>query len=192
VGKKNYFGFTSAHEKVIKTIVATASGAISKAYSAHVKGTDASAFATWFGTGARAQVQGVLHKMNYGMTNGVININYNTAACTPGTNAVAYAPAYGWARANVAQARAAGSAFNLDVCPCLIRQMSSLGSGNQSQVGTLIHEISHLLGNTDDEVNPATGLVAYGASAAKALATTYPTQAVNNAENYGFYVSAYT
>lgn len=193
MGKKTYTGFNDAQEKQIRAVVADASVALSKAYAGHVNNNDGPLFTTWFGTGARATVKDILHRMNYAMTNGSITINYSALGnCAGGTtNAVAYSPAHGWGQASIAQAASAASNFTLDICPRLLKAMSFTGSGSQSQVGTLLHEISHLLGNTDDEVDPGNNTVAYGSVAAKRLARLYPNQAVNNAENFGFYISAY-
>lgn len=191
MGKKVYTGFSAAQETQIKKIVSTASDALTKAYAVHIKGSDSAEFTKWFGTGNRNTVKEILHKMNYAMLNGNIDISYNSGGhCDGGnTNAVAFMPAHGWNVANVNQAKNVN--FNLVICPRLLKIMSSLGSDNQSQVGTLLHEISHLLGGTDDETDPTTGNIAYGAAAAKNLAKNHPGLAINNAENFGFYISSF-
>lgn len=193
MGKKTYTGFSESGEKQIRQIVNSASTAITLAFASHLKENDSDLFATWFGAGNRGRVKDVLHLINYAMTNGSIVINYTAVGyCAGGsTNAVAYPPVHGWGQATVAQARTPASQFTLDICPRLMNVMAFSGSGNQSQVGTLIHEISHLLGNTDDEIDPDTNNVAYGSAAAKTLALNHPNQAINNVENYGFYVSSY-
>jgi Lysine-specific metallo-endopeptidase len=191
MGTKTYTGFDKRQEDKMRKIVGTASIAIGKAYGSHVKTTDGKEYCTWFGTGPKGTVKNVLHRMNYAMTNGTIDINFTAAGlcAIPGTNAVSYMPAPGWGLAGVG---AAGSmAFNMDICPRLLNIMASLGSDNQSQVGTFLHELSHLLGGTNDVVFPGTAVTAYGSTAAKKLAKTYPASAVNNAENYGFYISSF-
>ena len=191
MGKKIYTGFSSAQEKSMRSIVKDASSALTKAYAVHSKTDDNDLFSIWFGTGARASVKAVLKAMNAGMKDGTVTINYTAlGGCAGGnTNAIAYQPAIGWQVANIQQARNVD--FTLDICPRLLKIMATAGTENQSQVGTLLHEISHLLGGTNDEADPGTGVVAYGAAAAKALATNHPALAVNNAENYGFYISAF-
>lgn len=191
MGIKNYVGFPDNKLKQIKSIIIQVNDAIGKAYAMHMKDTDGEIFAKWFGVGDRLVVRNILHKMNYAMLNGVVTINYNTNNCTPNTNAVAYAPAYGWNVATVAQARSPISNFVIDICPCLLEQMSLLSSDKQSQIGTVVHEISHLLGGTDDIVDPLTGHVAYGANLSKSLARHNPHLAIMNAENYGFYISEF-
>ncbi|QQS46550.1 MAG: hypothetical protein IPM66_22055 [Acidobacteriota bacterium] len=53
--------------------------------------------------------------------------------------------------------------------------------GENSQAGTIVHELSHEVANTDDH--------AYGTDAAKELALIHPpTRAINNADNYEYFV----
>jgi hypothetical protein len=58
----------------------------------------------------------------------------------------------------------------------------------QSQLNTLIHELSHLLLGTEDVVG-ASG-ESYGTQRAEALAKANPSGAQNNAENWGIFVEA--
>jgi len=191
MGKKTYIDFSESHEKAMRQVVSRASDALSLAYAGHVKVTDGSQFARWFGTGPRATVQRVLQRMNYSMINGNIEISYVADGICQGgfVNAMAFRPAHGWRAANITEAKAYN--FNMSICPRFLKIMPAEGSSNQSQVGTLVHEISHLLGGTQDIVDPNSGDVVYGATAAKALAAQFPALAVNNAENYGFYVAEF-
>ena len=59
---------------------------------------------------------------------------------------------------------------------------------HQSRFETLVHELSHLLMGTNDEVHD--GETAYGARAAADLAGADPDSAKNNAENWGIFVEA--
>lgn len=52
-------------------------------------------------------------------------------------------------------------------------------SGQDSQFGTIIHELTHLTKDTDD--------TAYGTTACKALAKNKPAKAINNADNYEYF-----
>jgi hypothetical protein len=191
MGTKIYHAVPEDIERKIRRIISQASIALSKAYGIHVKDEDRSAFNTWFGNGDKNHVQNVLHRMNYAMTNGTINIYYNTVNCTINTNAVAYQPAHGWKLATVKQAASDLSIFQLDICPRLINSLTFLGSDNQSQEVTFLHEISHLLGDTLDEVNTLKNNIAYGAAEAKLLAKRNSHLAITNAENYGFYISSF-
>lgn len=60
--------------------------------------------------------------------------------------------------------------------------------GHQSQLNTLIHELTHLLIGTADE--NGRGGTAYGARFAARLAREFPDRAKNNAENWGIFVEA--
>lgn len=55
--------------------------------------------------------------------------------------------------------------------------------GGISQVGTLLHEASHAVGNTED--------LEYGPAYCKRLAQHSPAQARRNADNYGFYIESF-
>ncbi len=70
-------------------------------------------------------------------------------------------------------------------------QMSRVQSDDQTQIETLIHELSHVAAGTKDmeradhTSNPQP---CYGRLNALALATNFPDQARDNAENYGFFI----
>jgi peptidyl-Lys metalloendopeptidase len=58
---------------------------------------------------------------------------------------------------------------------------SAPATGTDSQAGTLIHEMSHftVVAGTDD--------LAYGQTAAEALATSDPDSAIRNADSHGYF-----
>lgn len=62
----------------------------------------------------------------------------------------------------------------------------AVNAWNQSKFNTLVHELTHLLLGTADEVGAAGD--AYGTQRAYQLATNSPAQAQNNAENWGIFV----
>lgn len=53
-------------------------------------------------------------------------------------------------------------------------------TGTDSRAGTIVHETSHLVANTED--------YAYGHEAASALATSDPSRAIYNADNHEYFV----
>lgn len=59
---------------------------------------------------------------------------------------------------------------------------SARPSGTDSKAGTIVHEHSHSNANTDD--------LAYGKSAARALAAATPAKAVRNADNYEYFAES--
>ncbi len=60
----------------------------------------------------------------------------------------------------------------------------------QDKFETLVHELSHVILGTEDE-KLSNGATAYGAVAARELATTNAGKAINNAENWGFFVEEF-
>lgn len=62
--------------------------------------------------------------------------------------------------------------------------------GDQDQFETLVHELSHVVLGTNDEVNDS-GVTAYGATNARNLATADASKAKTNAENWGFFVEEF-
>jgi hypothetical protein len=60
----------------------------------------------------------------------------------------------------------------------------------QDKFETLVHELSHLILQTDDE-KLANGKTAYGAQRALKLVQEDPARAQNNAENWGFFVEEF-
>lgn len=63
-------------------------------------------------------------------------------------------------------------------------------NGVDEQINTIIHEISHIVVNTEDEVYISPGKLgekAYGKKLCKLLKDNDPDKAVNNAENYGYF-----
>ncbi len=60
----------------------------------------------------------------------------------------------------------------------------------QSQFETVVHELSHIVIGTRDEVD-ALNVTAYGGANARALAAQSPALALTNAENWGFFVEEF-
>jgi len=63
--------------------------------------------------------------------------------------------------------------------------------GFDSMAGVVIHELSHTICDTDDEVYPGTTTECYGEDLCQRLALNYPEKAVNNADNYEFFCESY-
>ncbi len=73
--------------------------------------------------------------------------------------------------------------------PKLADETVSTADPGQSQLNTILHELSHLIIATDDE-KLETGAIAYSASNARLLAIENTTKALNNAENWGIFIEA--
>jgi len=57
------------------------------------------------------------------------------------------------------------------------------------RVNTIFHEMTHKILKTDDVVFPGTTTECYGEGLCKDLRTLHPSLAINNADNWGFYIS---
>jgi cell fate (sporulation/competence/biofilm development) regulator YlbF (YheA/YmcA/DUF963 family) len=73
--------------------------------------------------------------------------------------------------------------------PKLADETVSTADPGQSQLNTILHELSHLIIKTVDE-KLTSGAIAYSASNARALAIESTTKALNNAENWGIFIEA--
>lgn len=57
------------------------------------------------------------------------------------------------------------------------------------RVNTIFHEMTHKILKTDDVVFPGTNTECYGETLCKDLRTLHPSLAINNADNWGFYIA---
>lgn len=160
----NYVGCTSARTSSAGQAVVQA-----RAYAENAKGylnggTVGPRYTTWFGaytssrySTARSHFQAIDTALD--QSNGQITIN-----C--GCNSSAYAYVY------------ANQPYQIYVCNAF---WSAPLTGTDSKAGTLVHEMSHftVVAGTDDH--------AYGQSAAKSLATSNPTNALDNADNHEYF-----
>ena len=141
----------------------------------------------WFGTLTTDRlkiVTDVVTLLDYTLASGRVDFTYNGAGCNANTNAAAYRPAHGWKLAELTEALKKDT-YKITLCPRFFAALPLDAEDRQSRVGTFIHELSHIVGNTEDEV--VNGTTMYGRDNARILADRFPDQAVKNAENYGFY-----
>ena len=162
-------------------------------------------FERWFGAfnGDFGNVRNVINKMHNAIFYGRINLTYNTRPdpCDGTTFAEALAPDEPESYHKVA------TAVDHDLCICrelftLPRNMPRIAQGadfNQymrnvpdTQLGSIMHEFSHLVGGTDD-VALNSGAKAYGAASALSLVGQAPvSRCRNNACNYEYYLLSIT
>lgn len=162
-------------------------------------------FERWFGpfNGEYGNIRNVLNKMHNAIFYGRINITYDTRPdpCDGNTFAEALAPDKPESYHEVA------TAANHDLCICrelfnLPKNMPHMARGanyNQymrnipdTQLGSIMHEFSHLVGGTDD-VALNSGAEAYGAASALTLVGQAPiSRCRNNACNYEYYLLSIT
>ncbi|MET4730941.1 peptidyl-Lys metalloendopeptidase [Lysobacter enzymogenes] len=160
----NYVGCTSARTSSAGQAVVQA-----RAYAENAKGylnggTVGPRYTTWFGaytssrySTARSHFQAIDTALD--QSNGQITIN---CGCTSSAYAYVYA----------------NQPYQIYVCNAF---WNAPLTGTDSKAGTLVHEMSHftVVAGTDDH--------AYGQSAAKSLATSNPTNALDNADNHEYF-----
>ena len=144
-----------------------------------------------------ARVTEVISLMDFAVNSASVAIQYNIG-CGGNTNAAAYPPEGGWSAQNIKKVLKSGG-FKMSLCPRFFGAMPQNDRMAQNRTGTFVHELSHIVGNTNDvadnHVNGApitadpVGFTYYGRANARQLADYRPELAIENAENYGFYVS---
>jgi hypothetical protein len=207
----NFISFAKngkASEENARSLVSDAIGCVTQCYASVLKNDDFSNNLSqiWFGN-VNANVQtgdGVSLldglKLIKTILSGSIRFEWNPAGIK--VNAGCFTPSGGWQTGSLGSARnrltgnsgaqVRPEGFRIVFYPPLFRMRVSgtnalpitMGAiRDQNQIGTLIHEITHAILNTED--------YAYGVADAKLLATANAAQAMDNAENWGFYCSEF-
>ena len=136
-------------------------------------------YITWFGpyTQGRWQtVYNVVHDMLRQLRDRQVVINYMGPGCTRCTVAYVDGPAVG-----------AGLQPGTTIHLCTKFFTAPL-HGNDSQVGTILHETSHLVGGTNDHWYN----YQYTKAQMAQRAHHHPNQAVDNADSYEWYIESFT
>lgn len=208
--KQAYMGFANEKRKTqvqnafrdVRTLLGKADATLQKMIrndASIVKKVESKRFATWFGATTPANLNHVRDRIH--MISRQLSSVDTTLRDDPASNDVAYVllPAgqnLGTQALNYADAQAPVKVAALTIY---------IGSGfytapllgKDSQVGTIIHELSHCVCSTEDVPNPAGGAYAdgftetYGETNCKWLATNHSAQARHNADNYLFYCSSF-
>ncbi len=117
---------------------------------------------SWFGVTNPARVQAVLSAVLERFTRPpALIFNCTTAGCRPGL--MGYAGAH-----------------EFFLCPAFFTHLPTLGF--DTQMGMLVHELTHLTADTAD--------FAYGPARARHLAARTPTLALRNADSYQFFIES--
>lgn len=147
----------------------------------------------WFGDTSAAwksELSGKLNKLRNTLNTETITIGFeDLRSRNAGTNASAYT-------AGIASVPLYARAIDLNLAFKGLPDYLPLNGGGtirndgwiQSKFETLVHELSHLVLDTDDEM--WNGHEAYGTKRASRLAANNPRVAKNNAENWGIFVEA--
>lgn len=189
----SFIGFSVSDRTTLADVVTASAQLLSQAHKNVIELQKSQApeqlkkdYERWFGglTSRRlAHVTDVITLTDYILSSGRVEFSYDQG-CSPNTNAVAWRPAHGWKLADLAEALKKET-YKISLCPRFFAALPQDAADRQSRVGTFIHELSHIVGNTDDVVK--SGVTMYGRDNSRILADRFPDDAVNNAENYGFY-----
>jgi len=150
-------------------------------------GRAASEVARWFGTTPPATIQEKVRKLRsfYNLNN--ITLRFATMQDRGTDNAAALAPGNGWDDyTNLTKAHGVSFEMYLNSgweqkAKWSTKPLATAGSGGQFK--TLVHELSHLGLNTNDHK--------YQAASCIALALADATKALDNADNWGFFVEEF-
>jgi peptidyl-Lys metalloendopeptidase len=171
---------TAADRLAVANAVTTATTWSNDAYNLvnnneqQLSGNPASAYRTWFGTFSQdryQRVRAVLDGVRYKLASqNTLLAHCRTNPAAPCDGAGDIAATYINARGDI-EAWFCNAFFNLHP-----------NNGFDTQAGTVVHELSHSIGHTVDVPG------AYGTQGAAALATNRPSEAVENADNYEYFV----
>ena len=188
----NFTNFNTENKKKIKSIVVEATRILALADNdlAGKRPGHYDFFKTWFGIVKNdefGQVRAVITKMYNALYTSTINLTYNDmGTCDGNTFAEALAPDKPESYKKIEDA----PDHDMVICPEFfnLNRFEPQNPGDDTQMETFLHELSHLVGGTNDEPHPTeVGKEAYGSATAMQLAQTNPESARNNADNYGFY-----
>ena len=168
------------------TLACEATDVASKALTAIKKSNAVSGtFRDFFGPMDAARVDKILQKLNmiqYAMNSSSVAFNRNLGQA--GVYATAYRPPSGWSEKSVRQILDKG-VFKIDIDD----KFYSGRTNDYLSALTIVHEMSHLVANTDDVPLPWNNRGdCYGQANCKRLAQGYPDMAADNADSYGYYV----
>ncbi|MFZ2753169.1 MAG: M35 family metallo-endopeptidase [Lysobacteraceae bacterium] len=160
----NYVGCTSARTTSAGTAVNSARTYATNAKGYLNAGTTGPRYTSWFGAYTSSRYNTA--KQHFTSISTAINQNAGQITINCGCSQNYYAYVY------------PTQPYQIYVCNAF---WSAPNTGTDSKAGTLIHEMSHF------NVVAATDDWAYGQSAAKSLATSNPTRALDNADNHEYF-----
>jgi len=160
----NYTGCTSSQQSSAGTAVNSARTYTENAKGYLNAGKTGARYTTWFGAYTSSRYNTA--KQHYVAIDTAMDQNAGQITINCGCNQSYYAYVY------------PTQPYQIYVCKAF---WSAPNTGTDSKAGTLVHEMSHfnVVASTDDW--------AYGQSAAKSLATSNPTKALDNADNHEYF-----
>jgi peptidyl-Lys metalloendopeptidase len=162
-GSLSYTNCSSSRQTFIATAVASAKTYASNASSYLGAGKKGTRYTTWFGTYDATRYSTVkTHFANIGSAFNTKAVVVDCSCTDSGTYAYVYPT----------------QPYKIYVCGAF---WSAPNTGTDSRAGTMVHEMSHfnIVAGTDDW--------AYGQSAAKSLAISNPSKAVDNADSHEYF-----
>ncbi len=194
MGKRTYSHFDNENrEKLTRKVVNDAANAIAKADKALIDGTQTAEdqYTRWFGPlglgNPLRDLQQRIHKMNYAMNHGNIDVTYNQHCAGPNPPyASASHPAGG---EQTYHEIAAVNNWDVDLCPPFFSKLTE--RGKNSMMVTIIHEFSHAVLSTTDAIHPITHITCDNHDNALTLVPAYQILALNNAENIAQFICAF-
>lgn len=191
----NFSGFSPSESIKIRNASIEAQKAVELAWKdiQQVKSTSCTSFyyLKWFGLYDAARVQTVFEKINaihYAMTASSLKCTKSSAA---GYYAAAHRPDQGWSMHKVKDIVKSGG-YTVEYTNSFFGNVDEDDGGKFPYALTFIHELSHVVANTDDESYPPDPAKdCYGQKKCKYIAQNHPGLAITNADNYGFYCTEF-
>lgn len=181
-------GFVVSQNVKLQNAIITANKAVEVAYkkmtTIKANSTPDKCYTDFFGAVAPGRINTVWQRMNmieYAMNSSFIRYNRNVGR--PGTYAAAQRPQSGWSEKSVRQILDRGE-FTMKIDDAFY----GANSDRRTAALTVVHEISHLVANTDDVECPWDHKDCYELARCRRLAANYPDLAINNADSYGYFV----
>lgn len=181
-------GFSAAQNVQVQNAIALACEATDVAYKAMTAvrktGIASQNYQDFFGPTDIGRIDKVWKKINmihYAMINSSVKYLRNTGR--PKVYAAAQRPLSDWSEKDVRQILDKNE-FSVKIDDMFYGQ----GTDRQLAALTIVHEVSHLVANTDDVDCPWDNRACYGLDRCRRMADRYADQATENADSYGFYV----
>ncbi len=161
-GSTSYTGCTTSRQSLLVTARNNASTYAANSFNYLNAGTTGARYTTWFGTYSSSRYSTVrTHFSNIRSAMDTASVRFN-CTCTDSAYAYVYP----------------SQPYQIYLCNAF---WSAPSTGTDSKAGTLVHEMSHF------NVVAATDDWAYGQSAAKNLARTNTTKAIDNADSHEYF-----
>jgi peptidyl-Lys metalloendopeptidase len=163
----SFVGCSNTRANQIRTALTSAESYASNSLNYLTAGTRGARYTSWFGTYTSSRYSTVRsHYTSISSALGTKPLVFDCSTCPGSDLADAYAYVY------------SNQPYRVYLCNAF---WAAPNAGTDSRAGTIIHEVSHFT------VVAGTGDYAYGQSAARRLATSNPSRAVQNADSHEYF-----